>query len=88
MVPEGYRKTYLSIAFGFVEVLPDQVTVLAQIAERAEDIDVPRAESARQRAEARIGKPPADLDYERASIALTKAMSRLKVASHVAATRH
>lgn len=85
---KGTTKTYLSIAFGFVEVLPDKVTVLAQVAERAEDIDVPRAESARQRAEARLGKPAVDLDYERATIALSKAMSRLKVASHVVATRH
>ena len=40
----GQEKHYLAIAFGFVEVLPDRVTVLAQIAERAQDIDVARAE--------------------------------------------
>ena len=49
----GQEKHYLAIAFGFVEVLPDRVTVLAQIAERAEDIDVPRAEAAKRRAEER-----------------------------------
>ena len=53
---KGTTKHYLSLAFGFVEVLPDKVTVLAQIAERAEDIDVPRAEAARQRAEARLAE--------------------------------
>ena len=85
---KGTTKTYLSIAFGFVEVLPDKVTVLAQIAERAEDIDVPRAETARKRAEERLAKPPVDLDYERAAIALAKAMSRLKVATHAGVSRH
>src|ERR671935_1285976 len=46
---QGQEKHYLAIAFGFVEVLPDRVTVLAQIAERAEDIDVTRAEAAKRR---------------------------------------
>ena len=50
----GQEKHYLAIAFGFVEVLPDRVTVLAQIAERAQDIDVARAEAAKQRAEERL----------------------------------
>ena len=44
---KGQEKTYLAIAFGFAEVLPDRVTILAQLAERAEDIDVERAEAAR-----------------------------------------
>src|SRR5688572_14582060 len=51
---KGQDKTYLSIAFGFAEVLPDRVTILARVAERAEDIDIERAESARQRAEERV----------------------------------
>ena len=51
---KGQEKHYLAIAFGFVEVLPDKVTVLAQIAERAEDIDLARAEAAKARAEERI----------------------------------
>ena len=45
---------FLSIAFGFAEVLPDRVTILARIAERAEDIDVERAEASRKRAEERL----------------------------------
>ena len=77
----GQQKHYLAIAFGFAEVLPDRVTVLAQIAERAEDIDVTRAESAKQRAEQRVGRPQADMDFERARIALLKALTRLQVAS-------
>src|SRR5688572_11058052 len=50
----GQEKRYLAVAFGFAEVLPDRVTVLAQIAERAQDIDVARAESAKKRAEERM----------------------------------
>ena len=44
---KGQEKTYLAIAYGFAEVLPDRVTILAQLAERAEEIDVERAEAAR-----------------------------------------
>src|ERR1019366_2797314 len=52
--PGDANKHYLSIAFGFAEVQPDRVTVLAQIAEKADEIDVARAEQARKRAEERI----------------------------------
>ena len=81
---KGSHKTYLSIAYGFAEVLPDRVTILAQLAERAEEIDVERAEAARARAAERLeGK--SDVDYERARIALTKALTRLHVSSRIAA---
>src|SRR5688500_4367149 len=68
----GEEKQYLSIAFGFVEVQPDRVTVLAQIAERASEIDVARAEAARKRAEERVAQPRNDVDFERARIAMMK----------------
>jgi F-type H+-transporting ATPase subunit epsilon len=77
----GQEKHHLAIAFGFVEVLPDRVTVLAQIAERAEDIDVARAEEAKRRAEERVSRPPVNLDFERARIAMMKSLIRLQVAS-------
>jgi F-type H+-transporting ATPase subunit epsilon len=77
----GQEKHYLAVAFGFAEVLPDRVTVLAQLAERPEDIDVPRAEAARKRAEERISKPQTDIDFERARIALMKSLIRLQVAA-------
>src|SRR4029450_12198144 len=48
------EKIYLAIASGFPEVMPDRVTILARLAERAEDIDVDRAEAARRRAEERL----------------------------------
>jgi F-type H+-transporting ATPase subunit epsilon len=72
---------YLSIAFGFAEVQPDRVTILAEIAERAEAIDTMRAEAAKKRAETRLAKPAVDMDFERARIALLKSLIRLQVAS-------
>jgi F-type H+-transporting ATPase subunit epsilon len=76
----GPEKHFLAIAGGFVEVLPDRVTVLAQIAERAQDIDVARAEAARKRAEERLARSH-DVDLERARIALMKSLVRLQVAT-------
>jgi F-type H+-transporting ATPase subunit epsilon len=78
---KGTTVSYISIAFGFAEVLPDRVTILAQIAERADEIDIARAEAAKRRAEERITKPVADMDYERARIALMKSLIRLQVAT-------
>ena len=78
---KGQEKYYLSIAFGFAEVQPDRVTILAQIAERADEIDVERAEQAKKRAEEHLNRPAADIDFERARIALLKSLVRLQVAS-------
>jgi F-type H+-transporting ATPase subunit epsilon len=78
---QGSEKFFLHVAFGFAEVQPDRVTILAEIAERAEEIDVSRAESARSRAESRISKPSVDIDAERARIALMKSLIRLQVAA-------
>lgn len=72
---------YLSLAFGFAEVQPDRVTILAQIAERADEIDVARAQEAKKRAEALLAKPGTDVDFERARVALLKSLIRLQVAS-------
>lgn len=80
---KGTEKTYLSIAFGFAEVLPDRVTILARLAERAEEIDIARAEAARTRAQQRVEQPQSDVDYERARVALTKSLTRLQVAARV-----
>ena len=78
----GQEKHHLAIAFGFVEVLSDRVTILAQLAERAEDIDVARAEAAKKRAEERLAKPGVtDIDFERARIAMMKSLIRLQVAT-------
>ena len=77
----GTTMHYLALAFGFAEVLPDRVTVLAQIAEKAEDIDVGRAEAAKRRAEERVARPQAEVDFERARIAMMKSLIRLQVAA-------
>ncbi len=79
----GTQTQYLSLAFGFAEVQPDKVTVLAQIAERADEIDVARAEAARMRAEQRLTTSTMDMDFERARIALLKSLIRLQVASRI-----
>ena len=78
---KGPEKHYLAIAFGFAEIQPDRVTILAQIAETASDIDIARAEAAKKRAEERLAKPTTDMDFERARISLLKSLVRLQVAS-------
>jgi F-type H+-transporting ATPase subunit epsilon len=78
---QGSEKHYLSMAFGFAEVQPDQVTILAQIAERADEIDLARAEAARKRAEERLARPAVDMDAERARISLLKSLIRIQVAA-------
>jgi F-type H+-transporting ATPase subunit epsilon len=81
---QGQEKHFLAVAFGFVEVLPDRVTVLAQVGERAQEIDIARAERAKQRAEQRLAQgqlTQVDLDIERARIALLKSLLRLQVAT-------
>ncbi|NPV74707.1 MAG: F0F1 ATP synthase subunit epsilon [Pelotomaculum sp.] len=65
---------------GFMEVRDNKVTVLANAAERAEEIDVARAEAARRRAEERLAKKTPDIDVLRAELALKRALTRLKAA--------
>jgi F-type H+-transporting ATPase subunit epsilon len=78
---QGLEKHYLALAFGFAEVQPDRVTILAQIAERADEIDIARAEAAKRRAEERLASATVDMDFERARIAMMKSLIRLQVAS-------
>jgi len=80
---QGQETTHLAVFFGFAEVQPDRVTILAETAEPAAEIDVARAEAAKKRAEERLARPTVDMDAERARIALLKAMVRLQVASRV-----
>jgi len=83
---KGGERHFLSVAFGFAEVQADRVIVLARIAEKAEEIDIARAEAAKRRAEERLSqtRPAAgqvDHDLERARIAMMKALVRLNVAT-------
>ena len=69
------------VSGGFAEVLPDKVTILAESAERKEDIDAKRAEEAKARAEKRIAEAGDDLDMVRAQAALARALQRLRMVS-------
>src|SRR5213593_96437 len=88
----GYRKgdrwTFLAVAWGFVEVLPNQVRILAETAERAHEIDVERATRAKQRAEERISRGGEDIDYRRANVALERALIRIQVSRKVHQSSH
>ena len=77
----GQQRSFLSLALGFAEVLPDRVTILAKVAESAEDSDVERAQLARQRAEERLTQRAVDSDGERARLSLLRSRTRLQVAS-------
>ena len=72
---------YLAVAGGFAEVLPDKVTLLAETAERAEEIDVRRAQDAKARAENALAQASADLDYDATLATLSRATVRLEVAA-------
>jgi F-type H+-transporting ATPase subunit epsilon len=78
---KGSQKSYLAIIGGFLEVLPEKVTVLAQLAERAEEIDVARARRAKERAEERLAKAAGDTDMARAEASLLRATVRIQVAA-------
>lgn len=72
---------FLAVIHGYAEVLPDRVIVLAEIAERAEEIDADRARQALARAQQRMEKRgEADFDWDRATFALERALIRLQVA--------
>jgi len=70
----------ISIIQGFAEILPDRVTVLAETAELAAEIDVERAEVAKARAEKRLASGDTNIDWDRASVALQRALIRIQVA--------
>jgi F-type H+-transporting ATPase subunit epsilon len=70
----------LAVAWGFAEVLPDKVTILAETAERPSEINVERAREAKQRAEQRLSSGDANVDVERALDSLQRAETRLDVA--------
>jgi F-type H+-transporting ATPase subunit epsilon len=80
---KGQTKTYLAVSEGFAEILPERVTILARIAEKADDIDVQRAEAARQRAEQRLQETGINVDFQRARVSLARALVRIDVANSV-----
>ena len=79
-VRQGSEEFSLAVTGGFLEVRPDRVTVLADAAERAEDIDAARAEEAKRRAEERLAGRITETDTARAEAALRRSLIRLRVA--------
>jgi len=78
---QGSQTQYFAVSWGFAEVLPHKVTILADTAERAEDIDVKRAQEAKSRAEESLRNPSADMDYDAILFAQRRAEVRLEVAA-------
>ena len=78
-VKKGREEFYLAVSGGFLEVRPDRIIVLADAAERAEEIDAARAEEAKRRAEERLREPTPGMDMEQVEIALRRALARLDV---------
>ncbi len=75
---QGTEKHYLAVSVGFAEVLPDRVTVLAQVAERAEDLDEARAQAGMARAEEMLQSVPVEIDFERARLSLLRTLQQLQ----------
>ena len=75
---KGTEKHALAVSVGFVEVLPGKVTVIAQVAERAEDLDQARAEAGMTRAEEMQAPVAHEMDFERARLALLRTLQQLQ----------
>ncbi len=79
LVRKGGEESSMAITGGFLEVRPDRVIILADAAERAEEIDLARAEAAKRRAQERLRHPVAEIDAARAEAALARSLARIKV---------
>src|SRR5271170_5108821 len=77
----GNTRHSLAVAWGFAEVLPDKVTILAETAERPGEIDASRAQAAKQRAEANLANSATEADFKRIEGDLKRADTRLEVAT-------
>jgi F-type H+-transporting ATPase subunit epsilon len=80
LITKGGEELSLAITGGFLEVRPDRVIILADAAERAEEIDIARAEEAKRRAQEKLGLHPLSMDAARTEASLRRSMIRLKVA--------
>lgn len=80
MYRKGSERQYLALAWGFAEVLPGRVIVLAEIAEKAEEIDIERAKEKKADVETKMRTARDDFDFDAASISLQKAIIRIQVA--------
>jgi F-type H+-transporting ATPase subunit epsilon len=84
---KGADRRHTFVAGGFAEVLPDRVTILAPIAEHAEDIDIQRAEAAKRRAEEHLAQSTSAADAERARNSLIRAVARLEISREIRRSR-
>ncbi|UCH87560.1 MAG: F0F1 ATP synthase subunit epsilon [Dehalococcoidia bacterium] len=82
-VVKGEEETTMAITGGFIEVRENRITILADAAERGEEIDVARVEEARRRAEERLASREATVDIVKAEMALKRALVRLKAAEQI-----
>lgn len=81
LVRKGTEEYSLAISGGFLEVKPDRITILADAAERADEIDIARAEAAKKRAEEKLsGRAADEVSNANAEAALRRALARIKVA--------
>jgi len=80
LIKKGGEEFYLAISGGFIEARPDRIIVLADTAERVEEIDIARAEEAKRRAEERLAEGIPGVDTARAEAALRRSLIRLRVA--------
>jgi F-type H+-transporting ATPase subunit epsilon len=78
---QGSERHVLAVGIGFAEVLPGEVNVLAQVAERAEDLDQARAEAGMTRAQEMLAAVPHEIDFERARLALLRTLQQLQAES-------
>jgi len=78
---KGGERRLATVMHGFAEVLPDRVIVLADVAERSEEIDAERARAAQERAEKRLSGHDPETDWDRAAAALKRALIRMQVAA-------
>ena len=80
LIRKDSEETYMSVSGGFLEVRPDKILILADACERAEEIDIERAEAAKRRAEERLKTRTPDVDVAQVQAALLRSLIRLKVA--------
>lgn len=80
LIRKGSEETYMSVSGGFLEIRPDKIIILADACERAEEIDIERAEEAKRRAEEVLKTSPPELDVAQTQAALLRSLIRLKVA--------
>lgn len=80
LIKKDNEEHYLAISGGFLEVRPDKVIILADACERAEEIDIERAEAARRRADEILKTRPPDVDTAAAEAALRRSLARIKAA--------